>query len=577
MNKDKKVKIRHLFKFILLYKKQILILFGLGFLSSAFFLIGPYFSKLFIDKAFLEKNLAKFINLSMWGVVVFIFSTLFNLIGDIVKNRISIKLRLNLSHKLIRKFFSLDLSFFHTKSIGENVFRLSDTEIVANFLLEQCPQILTDFLKLLVILLICLWLNLRMTLLLVVLSPLFLIHSFYIQNKLRPIYEEIWRFSAYLYKELHEAFSKILIIKALGLEDFKRRIYLNSLIKNIRWRIKSFRWGLISSLSSNFLSKAVFGVITLYGGWLIIKGNLSLGSYTAVMIYLTQLGGLLESLGFRLRNFVQETVSLEKLFEVLNTEAKIKDSPQAKGLKNIKGEISFRGVRFGYEENSLVLEGLNFTIPAFSWVGIVGPSGCGKTTLFNLILRLYDPWNGEVTLDNQDLKLIKIRSLRENIAIATQQPLLFDASIKENIGYGLKGISQREIEEVARITCIDNFVNQLAEGYDTAIGEDAFRLSQGFKQRVALARAILRKPRLLILDEATSSVDSLTEEKIFQNLKEERAGLTTLIISHRLFSIKDADRIYYLKSKGIMEEGTHQELLSGSQAYRDFFQNQTDQ
>jgi len=348
------------------------------------------------------------------------------------------------------------------------------------------------------------------------------------------------------------------------------------LIKNIRWRIRSFRWGLISSIGSSFLSKAIFGIVTLYGGWQIIKGNLSLGSYTAVMIYLTQLGSLLESLGFRLRNFVQETVSLEKLFEVLNTEAKVRDLPQAKGLKNMKGEVSFKNVRFGYEANSPVFDGLNFTIPAFSWIGIVGPSGCGKTTLFNLILRLYDPWTGEVALDSQDLKLIKIKSLRENIAIATQQPFLFDASIKENISYGLKGINQVEIEEVARITCIDNFVNQLAEGFDTAIGEDAFRLSQGFKQRVALARAILRKPRLLILDEATSSVDSLTEEQIFKNLKKEREGLTTLIISHRLFSIKDADRIYFLKSKGIMEEGAHQELLLASQSYREFFQNQTD-
>ncbi|MDD2751753.1 MAG: ABC transporter ATP-binding protein [Candidatus Omnitrophica bacterium] len=576
MKPETKIKISNLFKFVFLYKRQILVLFLLSFLSSLFFLIGPYFSKLFIDKAFLAKNLEKFINLSLWGIVVFVFSTLFTLIGDIVKNRISVKLRLNLSHKLIRKFFSLDISFFHAKSIGENLYRLSDTEIVANFLLEQCPQILTDILKVILILGICLWLNPRMTVLLVVLSPLFLIQSFYIQKKLRPIYEEIWKFSAYLYKELNEAFSKILIIKVLGLENFKRRRYLNSLIKNIRWRIKSFRWGLISSITSSFLSKAIFGVITLYGGWLIIKGDLSLGSYTAVMIYLTQLGALLESLGFRLRNFVQESVSLEKLFEVLNTQAKIRDLPQAKNLKNIKGEIVFENVRFGYQENLPVFQGLSLTIPASSWVGIVGPSGCGKTTLFNLILRLYDPWKGEVALDGQDLKLIKIKNLRENIAIATQQPLLFDASIKENICYGLKGISQAEVEEVARITCIDNFVNQLSDGYDSPIGEDAYRLSQGFKQRVALARAILRNPRLLILDEATSSVDSLTEEKIFNNLKKRRAGLTTLIISHRLFSVKDADKIYFLQGGGHIETGTHEELLSASFAYREFFQNQSD-
>jgi len=576
MKAETKTKIRNLLGFVLLYKRQILALFFLSFLSSLFFLAGPYFSKLFIDKAFLGKDLGKFLSLSFWGAVVFVFSTLFTLAGDIVKNRISVKLRLNLSHKLIRKFFSQDIAFFHSKSIGENLFRLSDTEITANFLLEQCPQILSDIVKIILILGICLWLNPRMTVLLVILSPLFLIQSFYIQNKLRPIYEEIWRFSAYLYKELNEAFSKILIIKALGLEDFKRRRYLNSLVKNIRWRIKSFRWGLVSSITSSFLSKAIFGVITLYGGWLIIKGELSLGSYTAVMIYLTQLGGLLESMGFRLRNFVQESVSLEKLFEVLHARPTVRDLPEAKSVKNVSGEIIFQDVWFGYQENSPVFKGLNFHIPAFSWSGVVGPSGCGKTTLFNLILRLYDPWKGEVILGQRDLKLIKIRSLRENIAIATQQPFLFDASIKENISYGLKGVTQAEIEDAARITCIDNFVSQLPDKFDSLIGEDAFRLSQGFKQRVALARAILRKPRLLILDEATSSVDSQTEEKIFNNLKEQRAGLTTLIISHRLFSIKDADKIYFLKRDGQMETGTHRELLSTSHDYREFFANQTE-
>jgi ABC-type multidrug transport system fused ATPase/permease subunit len=172
--------------------------------------------------------------------------------------------------------------------------------------------------------------------------------------------------------------------------------------------------------------------------------------------------------------------------------------------------------------------------------------------------------------------MIALDSLRGKVTIATQQPLLFDLSIRENITYGLKNISPDKVEEVSRAVCIDDFIKQLSLGYDTMIGEDAFRLSQGFKQRVAIARAILRDPQLLILDEATSSVDFLTEEKIFKNLKSYREGKTTLIISHRLLSIKDADKIYFLKQDGQMAEGSHCELFSRYREYKDFFHNQTE-
>jgi ATP-binding cassette subfamily B protein len=366
----------------------------------------------------------------------------------------------------------------------------------------------------------------------------------------------------------------MLIIKALGLEPFQRRAYLRSLIKNIRWRIKSFRWSVISSVSANFLSKAIYGIITLYGGWLIIKGKLTLGSYTAVMLYIAQLGGLLGSFGYKLEYFVRETVSLEKFFEVMDLEPRIKDSPGAQKLNSIKGEIHFKNVWFGYKEDEPILRGIEFKMPPASWIGIVGPSGCGKTTLINLILRLYEPWDGQILLAGLALKQLKLRSLRERISVATQQPLLFDISIKENIGHGLMGVREQEIFEAARVSCVHDFIMQLGRGYDTLAGEDACCLSQGLKQRIALARAIIRNPDLLILDEATSSIDSLTEEKIFKALRQRRQGLSTIIISHRLFSVKDADRIYFLRQDGKIEEGLHEQLLSDSPQYSDFFQNQ---
>lgn len=571
-----KLKNRLILNFFNLYKWPLGIIFTLSLFSSVFVLVLPYFSKLFIDLAFMNKDLNKFFNLSIWGAAIFIFSTLFKLAEDIIKNRLSVKLKIGLSNRFLKKFYALDLYFFHSKSIGENIYRFSDSRVIMDFLLEQCPQILTDICKFVIILAIAFWMNAKLTFFLVILSPLFLLHRIYIQKRMKLIYEQIWKFSAKLNKEIYEAFSRILVIKALGLEAHQRRNYLKSLLENVRLEIKGFKWGVVSSLGSSFLSKAIYGAITLYGGWLVIKGDLSIGSYTAVMIYLTQLGGIVESFGSRFEYLTREMVSLERFLEVIESEPKIRNSPQAKSIGNIESEICFENVWFGYEEDKMILKNLNFKIPAFSWTGIAGLSGCGKTTLVNLILRLYDPSRGRILIDGHDLKMITLDSLRGKIAIATQQPLLFDLSIRENITYGLKNIDQNKVEEVSRIVCIDDFVNQLSLGYDTIIGEDAFRLSQGFKQRVAIARAILRNPQLLILDEAASSVDFLTEEKIFKNLKNFRKGKTTLIISHRLLSIKDTDKIFFLKQEGQIEEGSHFELLAGSQAYGDFFRNQTE-
>ena len=561
-------------KFPLRYTKQILFLSLLSLISSSFLLVSPFLSKLFMDDAFLARNLSRFLHLSVWGVVIFALSTLFKVVEDVVENKIAIKLKLNFTDRFIRKLYSFDVDFLQSKSIGENVYRLADAATSVDFMVQQCPNLLVDLFKLVIILGISLWISLPMTLFLLLLSPLFLVHSLYIQKKLNPIYQELWNQSAKLSKEIHEAFSKILIIKVFGLESYQRHTYLKSLINNIRLTIKSFRWSVINSLGSSFLSKAVYGAVTLYGGWLIIKGRLTIGSYTAAMLYLMQIGGLLGSLSSRFEYFTKELISLERFFEIMDKEPGIKDSPGAKKLESISGVIQFKNVWFSYPQKKPIFQALNLEVPPHSWIGIVGPSGCGKSTLINLMLRLYEPQQGEVFLDGMDLRTLRLNSLRKNIAIATQQPFLFDVSIRENIGYGLKNLTQEEIEESARIACLDDYIKELPQGYDSLIGEDACCLSQGLKQRVAIARAIARKPDLLIFDEAASSVDSFTEEKMLRALRQKRQGLSTIIISHRLSSVKDADKIYFLNKDAMIEEGAHSQLLLESAAYRDFFQNQ---
>ena len=557
------------------YKKQVFFLVLLKLISSSFILASPFLSKLYMDDAFLARNFGKFLHISIWGAAIFILSTLFVVFEDIVKNKLKIKLQLNSVNRFIRKLYSLDLEFFLSKSVGENAYRLADIDVQADLVVEQCPSLLVDLIKLIIILGILLWVNLPITIFLLLFSPLFIINSVYIQGRLNPIYKELWYRGAKLSKETHDAFSKILIIKAFGLESYQRHIYLRSLIKNIRLGIKSFRWSMFKSLNSSFLPKVVYGVAAIFGGWLIIKGRLTIGSYTAVMLYFMQLVILLKSLSYEFEYFAKKTVLLERFLETMDTQPRIKDLPGANSLESIKGFIQFKNVTFGYQPKKLIFKELDLDIPPHAWMAMVGPSGCGKSTLINLILRLYEPRQGEVLLDGVDLRMVRLNDLRKNIAIATQQPLLFDVSIRENISGGLKNLTREEIEGAAGIACLEDYIKELPQGIDTLTGEDACLLSHGLKQRVALARAIARKPYLLILDEATSSVDAFTEEKILRALRQKRQNLSTIVISHRLFAVKDADRIYFLKGDSIIEEGTHAELMSKSQAYQDFFKNQS--
>ncbi|MFA5199866.1 MAG: ABC transporter ATP-binding protein, partial [Candidatus Omnitrophota bacterium] len=436
------------------------------------------------------------------------------------------------------------------------------------------PVFLADIVKLPVILGIAFWINLPMTISLLILSPLFILQSVYLQRKLKPIYEQIWGYSSRLSKEVAEIFARIQVIKVLGLETYKKNSYLKSLIENIRWKIKSFRWFIISSLSASFLSQAIYGAITLYGGWLIIKGRLTLGSYTAVMLYLTQLGALLQSLGSRFEYITQDIVSIEKFTEVMETEPQIKDNPQAKSILSINGGINLDNVWFGYKKESPVFKGISFDIPGQSWVSIAGPSGCGKTTLINLILRLYDPDRGSVILGGLDLKLIKLKSLWKKIGIATQQPFLFNLTVGENIAYSLKSKDMSLIEESAKVAGIHDFIAELPDGYNTIIGEDACFLSYGAKQKIAVARAILRKPEILILDEAFACIDSLAEEGIISRLKNMTDIKIVIIVSHRLSTVLSADFTLFIKGPQDIIMDKPQELLRKEKAFRSLFAEQ---
>ncbi|MCM8796540.1 MAG: ABC transporter ATP-binding protein/permease, partial [Candidatus Omnitrophica bacterium] len=509
--------------------RYIILSTSLGFFASLFSLAGPYLSRFYIDTSFLNRDLTAFIRLSLVGIVIFLFSTLANFIADVIRNKTLLSIKLSLANAFIRRLYTLDLAFFHEKSVGENIYRISNIESIAHFISEEVPRLLVDSLRLVIVVVVALFINARLTVLLFILSPFLLLHSFYLRSKIKPIFLEIWRSNARLSKMLQESLSKMQIIKALNLETFERRFYIRLLIENIRLSVKGFRWFAANSLSSTFLSKAVYGILSLYGGWLIIRGELSLGSYTAVMLYISQAGGVLNLLSYRMEYFVQQGVSMEKFFEVIDSQPMIKDAAKSVRIESIKKEIFFQAVRFGYTTDKPVFNRLDLAIPAGKWLGIVGYSGCGKTTLVKLMLRLYEPQEGVILLDGIDLRTIKIESLRKKISVATQEPFLFDLSVKENICLGLPYVSEREFNETVAFVRLEELLRHLPQGADSSLGENAVFLSQGYKQRIALARAVIRKPDVLILDEATSSIDSAAETDILKALKAARNGFTTIV------------------------------------------------
>jgi ATP-binding cassette subfamily B protein len=251
------------------------------------------------------------------------------------------------------------------------------------------------------------------------------------------------------------------------------------------------------------------------------------------------------------------------------TEAKF-----AKKFVFSSGEVEFKNVIFGYKPEEKVLEGLTFSITGGSCVGLVGYSGCGKTTISNLILRLYSTLSGKIFIDGCDVSNIESKSFYEQIGAVLQEPYLWNDTIEYNIKYGREDVTDAQVREVAKIACIDNFIDGLKNGYRTIIGENACKISEGQKQRIAIARAIIKRPKILILDEALSSVDAMIEEKIIDNLRNYLAGSTVVVISHRLSTIRKMDLVYFLTDPGNIDIGTHESLLRRSVRYRDYLAHQ---
>jgi ATP-binding cassette subfamily B protein len=387
----------------------------------------------------------------------------------------------------------------------------------------------------------------------------------------RPALQEVQQRIAELTAEAEENVSGIRIVKAFAREEHQLHRFRRAVSRVFDQSIYSTKLQAFFSPLIGLLPQLGIALVLMIGGREVIAGKLSLGDFTAFYTYLIMLAGPMRMLGVTMGMAQRAIASGNRLFEILDREPRIESPPEAPPLPAGGGRVELRGVGLHYEgaEEVPALSDLDLEVEAGRTVALVGPSGSGKTSLVALVARLYDPSAGTVLVDGVDVREVDVASLRAEIAFVADDSFLFTATVAENIAYATAEASPEQIEAVARRAQADEFIRELPDGYETRVGERGLTLSGGQRQRVAIARALLADPRILILDDATSSVDATTEAAIKAGLREAMAGRTTFIIAHRLSTVSLADEIVVIDGGRIVDRGTHDELMEGCGFYRE--------
>ena len=549
--------IRYLGAYLRPHKRVLAISLFLSVLSTALGLIQPYFAKLLIDRVFLAGKPALLFPLLATLVLLLVAGFGIRAANSYLYTRYSADLLFRMREDLFDHLHRIPLKLFTRRKIGDLHSRIaSDMADLQGLVTETVPNALFDVLTLLLTLVILLGLNGRMALLSFVFLPAGLVAIRFLRPRLEKLARDVAEANADISHFLFESLEGTTQVRAFAAERPEREKLRERHSRILKFLLRYQVLGTVAgSIPVAFMivnSLVVFG----YGGLLVLKGSLTLGTLMAFAIYQGRVFSPLQGLMSGVLSLQKSKVSLTRIREILDIlpdclpcgEAVIPE-------ESLRGEIVFDRVCFSYEEEKPVLQNLCFRVPAGRTTALVGPSGIGKTTVCHLAMRLMDPDAGAVTLDGMPLKDLRRDWLRRQIALISQDIFLFHTSILENIGFARPGAPEEEILAAARAACVDEFVRTLPRGYATEVGDRGVRLSGGQRQRISIARSLLVKPRILILDEATAFLDPAVEERLKRTLRDLMMGRTVLIISHRASAIRDADHLIALDEDGTAYEG----------------------
>ena len=509
--------------------------------------------------------------LGIIAVSIFVLSYLQEYISAILGEEVAQSLRVKLS----RKFTKLPMNFFDTNQVGDILSKLTtDIEKVAEVIGSSFTRFVYSFLIMILVIIMLFTINTKLTLIVLSILLISIVVTYYVSKLTQKIFSQDVKSLSELSSLTEEALTGNLVVQAFN----KQEDIITSIDESIEKQYvaaKTLEFTIFSIYPSiRFITQIAFVTSAVMSAILVINGHLTLGLAQAFLQYITQISEPVTTSAYIINSLQNALVSVERVYDILELPEETELSEDTHLLDNTKGQIVFENVSFGYSKDKLLMKNVNFTAKAEQMVAIVGSTGAGKTTLINLLMRFYDVNGGRILFDGVDISKVTRKELRANFGMVLQDTWLFKGTIAENIAYGKPDATREEIIEAAKLAKCDSFIRKLPQGYDTIITSENGMVSQGEQQLLTIARTILPNPKVMILDEATSSIDTKTEKDIQAVISQLMKGRTSFVIAHRLSTIRNADLILVMKDGDIVEQGNHNELMTVNGIYANLYNTQ---
>lgn len=484
----------------------------------------------------------------------------------------------DMRHALFEHLQEMGFAYYSNAKVGQIMARITSDLFDVTEFAHHCPEeFLIAAIKITVPFVILLGINPVLTVIIFLMLPIMLVLARYFNKKMRAAFKESRHQVGEINAQVEDSLLGIRVVKSFANEPMEIDKFDRGNEEFVRIGRRKYRYMAGYNTTTRSFDGVMYIVVVIVGALFIIDGKITAADYMAYLLYISTLLTSIRRVVDYAEQFQRGMTGIERFCEIMDVQPDVNDAPGAKELTGVKGDVTFDHVSFHYNDNDrVVLADINETVKAGDKIALVGPSGGGKTTFCNLIPRFYDVSGGRILIDGQDIAGLTQRSLRENIGMVQQEVYMFSGTIYENIAYGLPGATREQVETAAKQAGADGFIRELPDGYDTYVGERGVKLSGGQKQRISIARVFLKNPPILILDEATSALDNESERLVQDSLEKLSKGRTTFTIAHRLTTIRGATSIWVLTQDGIVEKGTHQELMAKKGKYYELYSMYTE-